>query len=50
MGDKGVIIMWACASLDGKHIYNLSDTADEAIEKSEMLAEKGKLTIVIEVE
>lgn len=40
---------WACASLDGKHIYNLSDTVDEAIEKSEKLAEQGKITIVIEV-
>ena len=41
--------MWACASLDGRHIYNLSDTVDEAIRKSEKLAEKGILTIVIRI-
>lgn len=42
--------MWACASLDGKRIYNTSDTADEAIEKSKKLATQGKITIVIKVE
>lgn len=41
--------MWACATLDGKKIYNLSDTADEAIQKSEELAKKGIITIVIRV-
>ncbi len=41
--------MWACASLDGRHIYNLSDTVDEAIAKSEKLAEKGIMTIVIRI-
>ena len=40
---------WACASLDGKHIYNLSDKVDEEIEKSEELADSGKIKIVIEV-
>jgi hypothetical protein len=38
--------MWACASLDGKKIYNLSNTAGEAIAKSDKLAKRGLLTIV----
>jgi hypothetical protein len=37
---------WACASLDGKRIYNSSTTVDEAISKSEKLAKQGVLTIV----
>mgnify|MGYP000459228609 CR=1 FL=1 len=40
---------WACASLDGKRIYNLSTTVDESTNKSEKLAEQGILTIVIRV-
>ncbi len=41
---------WACASLDGKKIYNLSDTVDDAIIKSDKLLEKGIKTIVIRID
>ena len=41
--------MWGCASLNGKKIYNLSNTVEEAIAKSEKLAKKGLLTIVIKI-
>lgn len=40
--------MWACATLDGKKIYNLSDTADEAIQNSEELAKKALLQSLFE--
>jgi excisionase family DNA binding protein len=40
---------WACASLDGKRIYNTSKTADMAIAKSSVLEAEGIKSIIIRV-